>query len=109
MPWNKSLKSATLEIRKGVQKDVRVIANYGRDQMQSRTPVGNPTLWKRPPQKGYVGGTLRRSWELERRGESWFIFSAQPYAERVWAEGWSSQLQEGAVDVLLNDLRNVNV
>jgi hypothetical protein len=28
----------------------------------SRTPVGNPDLWKHPPPPGYVGGRLRGSW-----------------------------------------------
>jgi hypothetical protein len=26
------------------------------------TPVGNPTLWKNKPPKGYVGGRLRANW-----------------------------------------------
>ena len=29
-----------------------------------RTPVGNPSLWKNPPPKGYVGGRLRGNWNV---------------------------------------------
>lgn len=29
-----------------------------------RTPVGNPTLWKNKPPKGYVGGRLRANWNV---------------------------------------------
>lgn len=29
-----------------------------------RTPVGNPTLWKSKPPKGYVGGRLRANWNV---------------------------------------------
>lgn len=29
-----------------------------------RTPVGNPSLWKRKPPKGYVGGRLRANWNV---------------------------------------------
>ena len=27
------------------------------------SPVGNPTLWKSPPPKGYVGGRFRANWQ----------------------------------------------
>lgn len=29
-----------------------------------RTPVGNPSLWKSKPPKGYVGGRLRANWNV---------------------------------------------
>ena len=29
-----------------------------------KTPVGNPSLWKNPPPKGYVGGHARMNWQL---------------------------------------------
>jgi hypothetical protein len=29
-----------------------------------RTPVGNPTLWQRPPPPGYVGGRARANWQV---------------------------------------------
>ncbi|KGQ19931.1 Phage protein [Lysobacter dokdonensis DS-58] len=29
-----------------------------------RTPVGNPSLWKSKPPKGYVGGRLRGNWNV---------------------------------------------
>lgn len=28
-----------------------------------RTPVGNPSIWKDKPPKGYIGGSLRGSWQ----------------------------------------------
>jgi hypothetical protein len=30
-----------------------------------RTPVGNPTLWKRKPPPGYVGGRARGNWQCD--------------------------------------------
>lgn len=109
MPWNKSLSSAVVELEQVTEDDVRLLANSMRNEFQSRTPVGNPSLWAGPAPRDYVGGSLRRSWELEKRNNGWLIFNNQPYAERVWAAGWSTQLAEGAVDILLNDFRIANV
>lgn len=42
-----------------------VIRKVGIDALSSvvlKTPVGNPTLWKSKPPKGYVGGRLRANW-----------------------------------------------
>lgn len=33
-------------------------------RLDERSPVGNPTLWKHPAPKGYVGGRFRGNWQL---------------------------------------------
>ena len=33
------------------------------DGLVSDTPVGNPTLWKHPPPKGYSGGRAKGNWQ----------------------------------------------
>ena len=92
-----------------------------------RTPVGNPSLWKNAPPKGYVGGRLRGNWnvgigyintalrpidkggtETKRRGErviglakpeqDIYITNSLPYAIPV-EYGWSSQAPAGMVRV----------
>lgn len=41
---------------------VRKVAGDALTKVVRRTPVGNPTLWKSKPPKGYVGGRLRGNW-----------------------------------------------
>jgi len=33
-------------------------------RLDLRSPVGNPSLWKNPAPKGYVGGRFRGNWQL---------------------------------------------
>ena len=40
----------------------RVIKNVGED-LVSRSPVGEPTLWGSKPPKGYVGGQFKGNWQ----------------------------------------------
>jgi hypothetical protein len=90
------------------------------------TPVGNPSLWKSPAPKGYVGGRLRGNWFCslnvpsnaatdmkDKAGQrtvgamativakfegegSIFLTNNLPYAERV-EYGWSKQAPHGMV------------
>lgn len=94
------------------------------------TPVGNPSLWKSKPPKGYTGGRLRGNWQAsinepkagtlkttDKAGNksveqmSKIVQSAEgdgalwlvnnlPYAERV-EYGWSTQAPSGMVRVTI--------
>ena len=52
-----------------------------------RSPVGNPSLWKNPPPKGYAGGTFRDNWQTG--------IGSAPLGERVSAD----PVAEGAAKV----------
>jgi hypothetical protein len=44
-----------------------VVRKVSQDTLASvvmKTPVGNPSLWKHPAPKGYVGGRLRANWNV---------------------------------------------
>jgi len=59
-----SLDIARFVAKTGLRMDL-VIRKVGLDILRSvvlRTPVGNPTLWKSKPPKGYVGGRARGNW-----------------------------------------------
>lgn len=100
-----------------------------------RTPVGNPTIWKSSPPKGYIGGTLRNSWHCTTLkpseqgvrspsesgvdslnslaaisgydlGETIYLTNNAPYAYRV-EFGWSSQAPAGMVRVSLAEVKEV--
>lgn len=88
------------------------------------SPVGDPSHWKNPPPKGYVGGTFRNSWfttvsapstelkrapnangadaisemvqtvESKKGAQSYFMTNNLPYAQRL-SEGWSTQAPQG--------------
>ena len=127
----------TLDLKKAVENIKGDATNTIRGTMFSLsgmiikgTPVGNPTLWASKPPKGYVGGTLRGSWQAsigqpnraktKRKdkdgsatisnvaatitswdmGETFYLTNPQPYAYRV-EYGWSSQRPKGMVRVAL--------
>lgn len=92
----------------------------------TRTPVGNPDLWKSKPPPGYVGGRLRGNWQVTigepptgtldtidptgqvpilaaqttlsgaQCGPPVYIINNLPYAVPV-EYGWSTQAPEGMV------------
>lgn len=99
------------------------------------TPVGNPSLWKSKPPKGYTGGTLRGAWNAGidtpnrtktgskdktgsatkgevsaaignlKLGQTFYLSNPQPYAVRVEFGGWSSQRPNGMLRVALSNLQ----
>jgi len=101
-----------------------------------RTPVGNPSLWKGNPPKGYVGGSLRGAWvasvgspNLTERtppdasgarvtaravnvtqkiklGEVFYLTNNLPYAHRV-EFGWSKQAPAGMLRVSVKEARRL--
>lgn len=80
-------------------------------------PVGNPSLWKRPARKGYVGGTSRRSWRIgvngpgtgnplqelagAKLGDRVTITNEQPYMESL-NRGHSKQAQPGWIQAVID-------
>ena len=100
------------------------------------TPVGNPSLWKSKPPKGYIGGTLRGAWnasfntpDLQQTeskdktgtttinnmsvtldsfdmGDTFYLTNPQPYAYAV-EYGWSSQRPKGMVRIALAQAQQV--
>ena len=127
----------TLDLKKaieGVEEEAELVVRGTLLKLSSLivegTPVGNPSLWRNPPPKGYIGGTLRGSWnasisspDFAKRGvkdksgagtiakistvvngvdlgESFYLTNPQPYAARV-EFGWSKQRPKGMVRVAL--------
>ena len=50
--------------RKAIPHAFRRIIAEALTGLVRRNPVGNPSFWKRPPRKGYVGGHSRRNWQI---------------------------------------------
>jgi hypothetical protein len=106
--------------------------------IMSRSPVGNPSLWKGPAPFGYVGGQFRGNWQLTlnqttdvaleridpagtaslqdgqrllgnlKAFDTVHIQNNLPYAIRL-EEGWSSQSPQGMVALTVAALRDASV
>lgn len=64
MSFGKDMERITNDIKKRNDLFVRsVLIRLGRS-LVLKSPVGNPTLWKSPPPKGYVGGRFRANWQM---------------------------------------------
>lgn len=65
-------------------------------RLKERTPIGMPSLWKRPPMSDYVPGALRSSYtfSVSRKGRVIRVFNSRPYFQRI-EDGWSSQAPVG--------------
>lgn len=89
-----------------------VLALYG--NLIKDTPVGNPSIWKSKPPKGYVGGTARANWKIVETPDDKVINSTSipdtPSLPRGWSKlyiinnvswiipleyGHSTQIEEG--------------
>jgi hypothetical protein len=87
-----------------------------------KSPVGNPSLWKYPPPKGYTGGRFRANWDLHinsvgdatydvvdasgrasferigaqvssgKAGDTFVLTNSLPYARKLEYEGHSKQV-----------------
>lgn len=93
-----------------------------------RSPVGNPSIWKKP-RKGYVGGRFRNNWQFSveapatgvnagvdpngvkangelraqvnsmKMGQTFYMTNNLPYAVRL-EFGWSKQAPQGMVRIV---------
>lgn len=119
--WNKETESAI----KAQQEIVKTIAIELFSGIVTSSPVGNPDLWKSPPEPGYTGGSFRSNWFLTKNSpssrysesrntsgnaiitsisatiksndsESWTLSNNAPYAKRL-ENGWSTQAPIGIV------------
>jgi len=108
MAWSTPLSLVVPEFEKGFDDYTQSMALYTLKRFQDNTPVGLPSRWKNPNSapKGYVGGALRQSFTIDRVNNGWNIFSQLPYAEAIWADGHSTLLAAGAVDLIIADLTN---
>lgn len=85
------------------------------------SPVGNPSLWKSPAPRGYVGGAFRANWYLTHEQpsdkfdadarnvlnvaseignsfyDSYILTNNSPYSERLESGQWSTQAPNGIV------------
>lgn len=108
MPWDKSILGLANEIRAAFDQELQALALYALGRFQTISPVGNPSLWKNPnaAPKGYVGGSLRQSFTMEKKPFGWSVFTTLPYGERIFVDGWSTQLPAGGIDLIIADLTN---
>lgn len=97
-------------------------------ELEDLSPVGDPTTWKNPAPKGYVGGRFRGNWQLgvnavpagetgridpsggatlneviasippQPAGTVLYLANNVPYAQRL-EEGWSPQAPDGLVEI----------
>ena len=101
------------------------------------SPVGNPSLWKNPPPKGYVGGRFRANNQLgvdvmytgtiptpdpsgsktvsanlsripdEAAGHVYWLSNSLPYARRLEYDHWSSQAPAGIYSLVTRDFNRI--
>lgn len=64
MSFIDDVKRFELKAKGDIDKAARQAALALFTKVVNRTPVGNPTLWKSPPPKGYVGGRARGNWNV---------------------------------------------
>lgn len=111
----------------------KVVLDLG-TRVVMRSPVGNPSLWKHPAPKGYVGGHFRANWQYgldsapgntlpgtdktgskavarfregppqKSYGHVHYIVNNLPYASRL-ETGWSKQAPAGMVGVTCREFQ----
>lgn len=62
MSFSLSLGKALAKVKADKDKIARGTIQHVVSDIIIGTPVGDPTLWKSKPPKGYIGGTLRGAW-----------------------------------------------
>ena len=67
--------------------------------IQTKTPVGDPGLWKWPAHKDYKPGTLRDNWLIDKTPTLITISNETPYAYRVEYGSWSTQAPQGMMRI----------
>lgn len=124
---NRLCELATKRAEKVARKTVLAVGT----SIVLKSPVGDPTLWKRPAPPGYVGGNFRRNWQygfgsaktdiqdgVDPTGSAaiaaiaagvkaapaageHFIANGLPYGPRLEFTGHSSQAPEGMVGITI--------
>lgn len=132
LDMSKAIKNITEEVEETVKGTLFSLSA----KIVEGTPVGNPTLWKSKPPKGYIGGTLRGAWNASfgapdlsisgsidktgavtigkisttvdtlELGQTFYLTNPQPHAWRV-EHGWSSQRPRGMVRVPLGQAQQI--
>lgn len=67
MTFSDAMSKFNQKAEKAMTKTFRGTALSLFSKIVIRTPVGNPSLWKSKPPKGYVGGRLRGNWQVSLR------------------------------------------
>jgi hypothetical protein len=116
---------------------VRKVAGDALTRLVRRTPVGNPSLWRSKPPKGYVGGRLRANWTAsqgvpnltvtltrDRSGQttisrglaviqaadgehSIYLMNSLPYVREIEYEGHSAQAPAGMVRITVTEFQTM--
>ena len=63
MSFELDLTALTAKAGANLERTVRGVVLALGERIVERSPVGDPTLWKRPPPPGYVGGRFRANWQ----------------------------------------------
>lgn len=140
MRVTKSFESQIKKWREKVEKKVdRTISLFIVDftnHLIGRTPVGDPSLWKDPPEPDYRPGTLINNWhttlnvpyagklrgpntsgqnavgqsrslaKIVKAGDVVHITNPTPYANLIEYLGWSSQAPQGMVRITASQFFN---
>ena len=113
----------------------KVVLDVGA-RIVERSPVGDGSLWKNPPPKGYIGGRFRANWQasegtspsgdlpdidptgsasneriaaaipINAAGGKYFLANNLPYAERL-ETGWSKQAPAGMVGLVVEEFTSI--
>lgn len=130
MTFSSDLKKFAKKADKNLSKTIRSSVAQVFGAVIKSTPVGNPSIWKNPNVKNYVGGRLRNNWNTNlnsinesadrppdssgsgsegdllttlgffKNGDTIYLSNSLPYAQAV-EEGWSKQRPHGMVKVNL--------
>lgn len=128
-----AIKQLTDKAKGDVEMVARQAVFLGAQGLMLKSPVGNPTLWKSPAPKGYVGGRFRANWQFgvgtadttttegtdangnatlarlkgaidgAKIGGVWYVTNSLPYAKRL-EYGWSKQAPAGFVRLTAQEL-----
>ena len=60
-----SIRMIAEKIDSSVGEVVKLIGIKAWTSLVFKTPVGNPSLWKSKPPKGYIGGQAKFSWNIQ--------------------------------------------
>ena len=105
--WQKQFEGEVNLVVKTNAKTLAEGVEILKENVEKRTPVGRPELWKYPAHKDYLPGTLKNSWELSKLSDLYYtLYNDVPYAYRV-ETGWSSQAPYGMMRVSLKEWESI--